>query len=612
MPATPATLSSLPVPGPSAATCHDSSNQEHRPLRRYAVMSVSDKTGLLPLAQALMQQEIVILASTGTYDYLSSHQDLAQAGPYLMRIADYTGCNEILSSRVKTLHPKIHGGILADRNQQNHDLDLQSIGAGCIDYVIVNFYPFVKQRQAWLASLKTAAAADDPDTLEQSMLALAESIDIGGPCMLRAAAKNWQHVVACCHHEQYQEIIQHLSSSQPMDLPTRRQLAAAAFELTAALDQQIALTLRDSHVNQEEPPRSQANILPAPLAQLNSTSGQALLYGENSHQQATWHPESPAGWLGDIRSLHGPQLSYNNYLDLHACLKLLLEFAPKACAVVVKHGNPCGLACALAAAEPGSTTEILRRSLSCDTRSAFGGVTACSFAINEQHAELLTAQFYEVIMAPEFSEQSLNILRQKPRLRIILSPWLKHVSLPDYGMPSAQTQPATSPPAASGCPQEARSILGGMLVQERDPTEVIDPNTQLIQGAELMHPQALDDKYRRDATIAFQLVKHLKSNAICLVNDGDLIAQGSGFTSRIEAAEFALSKARNLHPSRLTGATLASDGFFPFRDVIDSAAQYGISCVISPSGSKRDHESVQAAHEHGIRLIFAPARHFLH
>lgn len=576
---------------PAASHSHDSS--DHRQLRRYAVISVSDKTGLLPLAEALIQQEIVILASTGTYNYLQ--QELT--GPYLMRIAEYTGCNEILSSRVKTLHPKIHGGILADRHRQDHLLDLHNLGAGLIEYVIVNFYPFTEQRKTWRASIEAADQTTGSDH-EQSLISLAEFIDIGGPCMLRAAAKNWPYVVACSHLDQYSHLIQHLNAENQLDLPTRRRLAGAAFALTAALDQQIALTLSETSY---EHPEAQAAACPHDALLAHYDQGQPLLYGENSHQEATWHPESPPRWLGDIRLLHGPQLSYNNYLDLHACLKVLLEFAPRPCAVVVKHGSPCGLACA-AVDDSGSTEEILRRALHSDPRSAFGGVIACSFPINERHAELLTAQFYEVVMAPAFSDRSRHMIQQKPRLRMILSPWLRHASLSKTHTPSPEGTHH----------REARSLLGGMLIQERDPAEIIDPRTQLIQGAQLMHPQALSDDYRRDASIAFQLVKHLKSNAICLVHNGDLLAQGSGFTSRIEAAEFALRKARALHPHRLSGATLASDGFFPFRDVIDTAARYNIGCVISPSGSKRDHESVQAAREHEIRLIFAPARHFLH
>ena len=552
------------------------SHSQPDPQRRYALISVSDKTGIDSLAESFVRHHITILASDGTYAYLRnlplfSEPEYASS---VMRISDYTQMDEMLSSRLKTIHPKIHGGILADRSNPSHIDDIHKHHMKLIDYVVVNFYPFQQQ-------ISQIESQSHSLSHEQLMLSVQEFIDIGGPCMLRAAAKNWPYVSACSQISHYQIIRDHLESHTELSLNTKRFLACCAFQLTSELDTLIWHTLSDT-----APEDDLIHYL-----KMNHQPSVSLPYGENAHQKAQWVGRRPKAFLGDIHQHQGKLLSYNNYLDAHMLTKIILEFCPHHVSVVIKHGNPCGFAYA-----PTAQESLLQDALCGDTLSAYGGVIGTTMQVHAAHAEVLVSRFYEVIMAPSFTAKSLDIFKQKPNLRVIEAPWI-----------------ANHPHSSSLLSQEIRSVAGGFLIQDSDSPESLCKDTSLTENCVLHSSDLLDfQSFCHDARISFQLVKYLKSNAICIVNQGQMLAGGSGFTSRIEAAEFALSKAQKQHLDKLPQATLASDGFFPFRDVIDLAAAYKIGCVIAPSGSIRDSDSIQAASDHNIHLVLAPKRHFLH
>ena len=543
----------------------------HQP-KSYAVLSVSDKTGIAPIALALAERGITILASDGTHSLLRqlNYFQQEESKATLVKISDYTGHPEILNGRVKTLHPKIYAGILAKRDEPSHQRDLAELSAGWIDYVVVNCYPLPK---------------DSHNMASDSQLQ--ELIDIGGPCMLRAAAKNWSHIVVCTDVADYPALRGHLSNHQPLSLSARKKLASKVFRLTSALDSRISKALALENKGEE---CMTADSLPFDTAGLHEIP---LRYGENSHQRAVWLSSSET-YLGKLTPYSEKQLSYNNYLDLHSATRILREFHRASSCVVIKHGSPCGFACSQNH-DSEETLNLVNKALSSDSLSAYGGVVSCNFPVEAEHARRLSEIFLEVIMAPSFSSEAVKILSAKPTLGILEADWL--------------CSPEGLPHAASAT--EHRTLLGGVLWQESDPPLKFNDHGLLV-GSEVVSQAQPSQMHLASSQVAFRLVKNMKSNAICLVSQGMLLAQGSGFTSRIEAAQFAVSKARRLHPKAIADAALASDGFFPFRDVIDYAASCGIGCVMAPSGSKRDGESQDAANQHGIALIFHNTRHFLH
>lgn len=506
-----------------------------------ALLSVSDKTGLVHLATTLQQRHgFQLICSGGTARLLRG-----ETGLMLTTVADHTGAPELLNGRVKTLHPRIHGGILADRHKPEHLEDLQRQGIPPIDLVVVNLYPF------------EATVADSTVTWDQAV----EVIDIGGPAMLRAAAKNHAHVSVLTAPSQYAPFLEALAAGG-VDLQQRRRLALAAFRHSAcydaAISQWFGTQLED----------------PDPL-QLTLPQRQRLRYGENPHQSALWYGESRVGW-GAARQLQGKQLSFNNLLDLDAALTSVQEFPPEqAAAVVVKHTNPCGVA---TGADPATA---LQRALAADTVSAFGSVVAVNQPLDAAAAAQLASIFVECAVAPGVTAEALECLAQKPNLRLL-----------------AMDQAAVA--GASG--QQLRTILGGVLVQQRDHQPVDRSTWQVVSTAQP------DATLLAELDFAWRVVRHVRSNAIVVSKDQQTLGIGAGQMNRVGAAELALVAAGE----RAHGAVLASDGFFPFSDTVHLAAGAGIRALIQPGGSKRDEESIAACDARGLVMICTGRRHFLH
>ena len=506
-----------------------------------ALLSVSDKAGLVHLATALQQRHgFQLIGSGGTARLLRE-----EAGLTVTTVAEHTGAPEMLDGRVKTLHPRIHGGILAERHKPEHREDLQRQGILPIDLVVVNLYPF------------EATVADATVTWDQAV----EVIDIGGPAMLRAAAKNHAHVSVLTAPGQYEPFLAALAVGG-LDLQQRRRLALAAFRHSArydaAVSQWFGAQLED----------------PDPL-QLTLPQRQRLRYGENPHQPALWYGDSQAGW-GAARQLQGKQLSFNNLLDLDAALTSVQEFPPEqAAAVVVKHTNPCGVATGV------DLATALQRALAADEVSAFGSVVAVNQPLDAAAAAQLAAIFVECVVTPGIAAAALACLARKPNLRVLT---LNQAAVAD----------------ASG--QQLRTILGGVLVQQRDQQPVDRATWQVVSAAQP------DAALLAELEFAWRVVRHVHSNAIVVSKGQQTLGIGAGQMNRVGAAELALAAAGEQAP----GAVLASDGFFPFPDTVQLAAATGIRALIQPGGSKRDEDSVAACNAHGLVMVCTGRRHFLH
>ncbi|MFM7268904.1 MAG: bifunctional phosphoribosylaminoimidazolecarboxamide formyltransferase/IMP cyclohydrolase [Cyanobium sp.] len=541
-----------------------------------ALLSVSDKQGLLPLAEGLLAQGYRLLSSGGTA------AALAAAGLAVTKVAEHTGAPEILGGRVKTLHPRIHGGILARRDDPAHQADLAAQGIAAIDVVVVNLYPF---RQ-------TVA---DPDVAFATAI---ETIDIGGPAMVRAAAKNHADVAVLTDPEQYGPFLEALAAGR-VDGALRRQLALAAFAHTAAYDTAIATWLAD-RIEQEAGAGAAADPVAAAAAAASGTASQVppawlerpageplqlflpqrqrLRYGENPHQAAAWYSSPEAGW-GGARQLQGKELSYNNLLDLDAALATVREFGygpgAQPAAAVVKHTNPCGLATGLDAAA------ALGRALDADRVSAFGGIVALNAPVEAASASQLTSLFLECVVAPSFSVEARELLAAKANLRLL----------------------ELSPEAIGrACRRQLRSVLGGVLVQQLD-DEPVDEAPWRVASAR--QPSAAEWE---DLRFAWRLVRHVRSNAIVVAAAGQSLGIGAGQMNRVGSAQLALAAAGE----KARGAVLASDGFFPFDDTVKLAASHGISAVIHPGGSLRDGDSIAACDAAGLAMLITGSRHFLH
>ncbi len=517
------------------------------PVRR-ALLSVSDKTGIVDFAAALRGLDVEILSTGGTARLL------AGAGIPATEVSEHTGFPEMLGGRVKTLHPKIHGGILGRRDRDA--AEMRARGVAPIDLVAVNLYPFEE----------TVADPDcDPDDA-------VERIDVGGPAMLRAAAKNHRFVAAVADPADYGRIAAALEAGGGrLDGAARRELAARAFEHTAAYDAAVAGWLAARAGAAADFPRRFAPRF---------ERRRLLRYGENPHQRAALYVEpAPAvGGIAAARQLQGKELSYNNIADADAALECVKSFDEPAC-VIVKHANPCGAAIA------GAPLEAYERAHAADPTSAFGGVIAFNRELDERTVRaVVERQFAELIVAPAVSDGALAAAAAKSGLRVLAcGEW--------------PPEPAPS--------LDFKRVGGGLLVQDRDILRLSG------EGLRTVTRRAPDEAELRDLLFAWRVVRHVKSNAIVYCRDGRTVGIGAGQMSRVDSARIAARKAAE-GKLEVKGAAMASDAFFPFRDGIDAAAAAGVAAVIQPGGSKRDPEAIAAADEAGMAMVFTGARHFRH
>jgi phosphoribosylaminoimidazolecarboxamide formyltransferase/IMP cyclohydrolase len=508
-----------------------------------ALLSAYDKTGLAAFATELARLGVELLASGGTARFLG------EAGVAVTPVEDLTGFAEMLGHRVVTLHPAVHGGILARRDVAADVADLERHGIRAIDLVCVNLYPFGK-----------AVAATEVDEA-----AAIELIDVGGPALLRAAAKNHKHVVAVCRPEDYERVLEELRAGDGVTAGTRRALATRAFETTAAYDAAIAAWL-----GRETPfPETYAPVFDRVLE---------LAYGENPHQQAAYYAQrgSRTHLLARVEQVHGKPLSYNNLNDLSAARELSLELEEPAC-VIVKHANPCGVGAA------DTIEEAYDKALAADPVSAYGGVVVVNRPVSAALGERLAEQFVEVLFAPGYDEQALESLVAKPGTRILND--LERRAFPEDE-------------------RDLRRVLGGLLVQDRDLVPDDRAGMEVVCGE-------LDQLAWADLLFAWTVVKHVTSNAIVLVRAGQTLGIGAGQVSRVDAVRLAIAKARE-HGRHLDGAVLASDAFFPFPDGPALALEAGVTALIQPGGSKRDAEVAAVVREAGAAMVVTGRRHFRH
>ncbi|MEN4583023.1 bifunctional phosphoribosylaminoimidazolecarboxamide formyltransferase/IMP cyclohydrolase [Pantoea agglomerans] len=528
--------------------------QQTRPVRR-ALLSVSDKAGILEFAQALSSRGVELLSTGGTARLL------ADAGLAVTEVSDYTGFPEMMDGRVKTLHPKVHGGILGRRGQDDAIMAQHDISP--IDMVVVNLYPFAQ------------TVAREGCSLEDAV----ENIDIGGPTMVRSAAKNHKDVAIVVSSGDYEAIIAEMDAHENgLTLETRFDLAIKAFEHTAAYDSMIA-NYFGSLVPAYHGDRNQlAGRFPRTL-NLNFIKKQDMRYGENSHQDAAFYIEEniTEASVATARQVQGKALSYNNIADTDAALECVKEFSEPAC-VIVKHANPCGVATG------DSLLAAYERAYQTDPTSAFGGIIAFNRELDEATAQaIISRQFVEVIIAPAVSEAALKITAAKQNVRVLIcGQWQNRTAALDF-----------------------KRVNGGLLVQDRD-LGMVDASQLRVVSKRQPTEQEL-----RDALFCWKVAKFVKSNAIVYARDNMTIGIGAGQMSRVYSAKIAGIKAAD-EGLEVKGSAMASDAFFPFRDGIDAAAASGVSCVIQPGGSIRDEEVIAAADEHGIAMIFTDMRHFRH
>jgi phosphoribosylaminoimidazolecarboxamide formyltransferase/IMP cyclohydrolase len=511
------------------------------PLHR-ALISVSDKTGLVPLAAALAARGIEIVSTGG------SARALRAAGIDVIEVADYTGFPEILDGRVKTLVPQIHGGILARRDSAEHVTQLATHGIAPIDLVVVNLYPF---------EATIAAGADFGTAIEQ--------IDIGGPALIRAAAKNHDFVAVLTDPAQYEELLADLRQHGGTTRMLRRRLAAAAYARTAAYDAAIAAWFAEQE-GTRFPPR----------LTVTATLHQTLRYGENPHQDAAFYTTGNRPGVTTARQVQGKELSYNNLNDTDAAFECVAEFAEPT-VVIVKHANPCGVASA------ATLTEAWEAALRCDPVSAFGGIVAVNRELDEATAERIAGIFTEVIVAPSASEAAVAALARRKNLRLLLTG-----GLPD---------PASRELAL-------RSVAGGLLVQTRDFGRVAAADLRVVTR------RAPSEAEMADLLFAFRVCKHVKSNAIVYARGRATVGIGAGQMSRVDSARIAAWKAAE--HAGTEGSVAASDAFFPFADGLEAVVKAGATAVIQPGGSMRDAEVIAAADAAGIAMVFTGMRHFRH
>lgn len=520
-----------------------------------ALLSVSDKSGLIDFARALAGHGIELISTGGTA------KAIAEAGLKVRDVSELTGFPEMMDGRVKTLHPKVHGGLLAIRGNAEHDKAAKAHGIAAIDLLVVNLYPFE-------ATVDKGASEDD----------CIENIDIGGPAMIRAAAKNHNDVAVVVEADDYTAVLAELAAhGGATTLALRRKLAAKAYARTAAYDAAISNWFAD-----------QLKLDAPDFRAFGGRLAEALRYGENPHQIAAFYrtPQKRPG-VATARQVQGKQLSYNNINDTDAAYECIGEFdaARTAACVIVKHANPCGVA------EGGDLVTAYRKALACDPTSAFGGIIAINRPLDANTARAITEIFTEVIIAPDASDEAISIVGAKKNLRLLLAG-----GLPD--------------PRAPGLTM--KTVAGGMLVQTRDNAVVDEMNLKTVT-------QRVPTKTElRDLKFAFRVAKHVKSNTIVYAKDLATVGIGAGQMSRVDAARIAAEKAEDvartakLLAPMTNGSVVASDAFFPFADGLLAAIEAGATAVIQPGGSMRDDEVIKAADAHGIAMVFTGTRHFRH
>lgn len=517
------------------------------PIRR-ALISVSDKSGLESLAGALAARGVTLISSGGTASYLEG------LGFLVTRIEQITNFPEMMDGRVKTLHPAVHGGLLARRDNASHMQSLEAIGSAAIDLVVVNLYPF----EATLSKTTDSAT-------------LIEQIDIGGPAMIRAAAKNHAFVTVITDIADYQEAVQSLKDTGGFTQQQRAKLAAKAFAKTASYDSAVASYLATV-------PEDSVDTFPEYL--LDSRKAGILSYGENPHQQAcVYQRNETTHGIAHAELLGGKPLSYNNLCDADAAWMLVNQFDAPAC-VIVKHGNPCGVATG------ADVAEAFTRALACDPQSAFGGVIALNGLLDHRFVSALSKLFVEVIIAPDYVHDALEVLRaSKKNLRVL--------------------KPAFASCASPIDRWQIKAISGGLLIQTRDDAPISQEQWRCVTKSMPTEAQM------QDSIFAMRTVRSVASNAIVLAKDYATIGIGAGQMSRVDAVRIACTQAAR-HGHSTQGCVLASDAFFPFADNVALAKDAGVSVIVQPGGSVRDEEVIAACNEAGIAMVFTGTRHFKH
>ncbi|GJE74107.1 bifunctional phosphoribosylaminoimidazolecarboxamide formyltransferase/IMP cyclohydrolase [Methylorubrum suomiense] len=522
-----------------------------------ALLSVSDKTGLVEFATALAGLGVELVSTGGT------HRALSEAGLTVTEVAELTRFPEMMDGRVKTLHPAVHGGLLAVRDNPEHQAALAAHGIGAIDLLVVNLYPFEE-------TLKAGRAYDD----------CVENIDVGGPAMIRAAAKNHADVAVVVDVADYSALLDEMRAGEGgISAATRRRLAQKAFSRTASYDAAIANWLAAEVPTQEAPA----------FRALGGRLGQSLRYGENPHQAAAFYrlPGTLRPGIATARQVQGKELSYNNLNDTDAAYECVAEFDPArtAAVAIIKHANPCGVA------EGADLLTAYERALACDPTSAFGGIVALNRPLDAEAARRIVEIFTEVIIAPDASDEAKAIIGAKKNLRLLLAD-----GLPD--------------PRAAG--ETVRTVAGGFLVQGRDASVVDDMALKVVTRRQPSEAE------RADMIFAYRVAKHVKSNAIVYAKNGATVGIGAGQMSRVDSSITAARKAAEaakslgLAESLAKGSAVASDAFFPFPDGLLAAAEAGATAVIQPGGSMRDDDVIRAADEAGLAMVFTGVRHFRH
>ena len=506
-------------------------------MTKRALISVSDKTNIVEFAKGLEKHGFEVISTGGTYTHLKNN------GVSCISIEDVTHFPEILEGRVKTLHPKIHGGLLSKRGNELHNKHVAENNIEYIDLVCVNLYPFE-------ATVKKEGVSEEE---------IIENIDIGGPSMLRSAAKNFNDVVVVTDINDYAKILEELEKGG-ISYETRRALAIKVFNTTASYDAAIA-----NYFNKKD------NLVPERLT-LSYKLQDSLRYGENPHQKAYHYVQdnNESYALQNAVQLHGKEMSYNNIQDASAALDILSEFDDTTC-VAVKHMNPCGVATG------SSVFEAYSRAYEADPVSIFGGIVAVNGKVDKETAEKMHSIFLEIILATDYDEEALEILTKKKNLRI-------------YKLSEKNNNHE----------QQIKSVRGGILVQ--------DFNDKLADEYESVTEKKVDETQQRDIEFGLKVVKHVKSNAIVVVKDGQTLGIGAGQMNRVGSCKIALEQAGE----KAKGAVLASDAFFPMRDSADIATEYGIAAIVQPGGSIRDQESIDACNEKGVAMVFSKIRHFKH
>lgn len=508
-----------------------------------ALISVSNKIGLDKFAKSLEDMGVELISTGGTAAFLKDK------GIKVISIDEVTGFPEILDGRVKTLHPKVHAGLLADRDNHDHMLTLKEQGIKPIDMVVVNLYPFED-------------VANRRGVTEEEII---ENIDIGGPTIVRAASKNFKHVAVVSDPRRYSEVINEMAGNDnQLSLDTLRDLATQTFHSIAHYDFVIANWFSEGVEDF------------APFVLLDYEKFQDLRYGENPHQRAAYYAEVNARrhLLSRVTQLHGAELSFNNLLDLNAGRELLREFSLPA-AVIIKHGNPCGVAIA------EDIGQAYKKALAADQVSAFGSVVAINRIVDEELAVVFAKNFIEVLLAPGFIAEAVEVLSRKENIRLLVN--------------EERRKPVTGE-------RDYKRVIGGMLVQDRD-SGVDERDTMKVVTK--CHPT---EKEWGDALFSWRVAKHVRSNAIVVANNLATLGIGAGQMSRIDAMNIALEKAHD----ELEGSAVASDAFFPFTDALDLAIPKGVKCVIQPGGSNRDEDVIKLCDEHDMAMIFTHTRHLLH